>query len=67
MNYVNAGVISPDEVRGALKEDENSGYNTLSEEMEGESVENDPFVDLIGGSENSQNPFNADEWKEGDP
>lgn len=59
MNYVNAGVISPDEVRGALKEDENSGYNTLSEEMEGEPVENDPFADLIGGSENSQNPFKS--------
>lgn len=67
MNYVNAGVISPDEVRGALKEDENSGYNTLSEEMEGEPVENDPFADLIGGSETPQSPFNADEWKEGDP
>ena len=61
MNYVNAGVISPDEVRGALKEDENSGYNTLSEEMEGEPVENDPFVDLIGGSETPQSPFNSDE------
>lgn len=59
MNYVNAGVISPDEVRGALKEDENSGYNTLSEEMEGEPVENDPFADLLGGSENSQNPFKS--------
>lgn len=67
MNYVNAGVISPDEVRGALKEDENSGYNTLSEEMEGEPVENDPFADLIGGSSSEQNPFNTDEWKEGDP
>ena len=61
MNYVNAGVISPDEVRGALKEDENSGYNTLSEEMEGEPVENDPFADLIGGSETPQSPFNSDE------
>ena len=52
MNYINAGVISPDEVRGVLREDVNSGYNTLSEEMEGEgeNEENDPFADLIGGS-----------------
>ena len=50
MNYVNAGVISPDEVRSVLREDINSGYNTLSEEMEGEPVENDPFADLLGGS-----------------
>ena len=47
MNYVNAGVISPDEVRSVLREDINSGYNTLSEEMEGEPIENDPFADLI--------------------
>ena len=67
MNYINAGVISPDEVRSVLREDVNSGYNTLAEEMEGESVENDPFVDLIGGSENSQNPFSSDKWEEGDP
>lgn len=64
MNYVNAGVISPDEVRSVLREDINSGYNTLSEEMEGEPLENDPFADLIGGSETTQSPFNSDEWEE---
>lgn len=64
MNYVNAGVISPDEVRSVLREDVNSGYNTLSEEMEGEPIENDPFADLIGGGENSQSPFSGDEWEE---
>lgn len=64
MNYVNAGVISPDEVRSVLREDINSGYNTLSEEMEGEPVENDPFADLIGSSSNEQNPFSGDEWEE---
>lgn len=67
MNYVNAGVISPDEVRSVLREDINSGYNTLSEEMEGEPIETDPFSDLMGGGENSTNFFNSDEWKEGDP
>lgn len=69
MNYINAGVISPDEVRSVLREDVNSGYNTLAEEMEGEgeNEENDPFADLIGGGENSQNPFSSDKWEEGDP
>ncbi len=67
MNYINAGVISPDEVRSVLREDVNSGYNTLSEEMEGEPVENDPFADLLGGSSNEQNPFSSDKWEEGDP
>lgn len=62
MNYINAGVISPDEVRSVLREDVNSGYNTLSEEMEGEgeNEENDPFADLLGGSETPQNPFSMD-------
>lgn len=64
MNYVNAGVISPDEVRSVLREDINSGYNTLSEEMEGEPLGNDPFADLIGGSETTQSPFSSDEWEE---
>lgn len=64
MNYVNAGVISPDEVRSVLREDINSGYNTLSEEMEGEPIETDPFSDLIGGSEIAQSPFSGDEWEE---
>ena len=69
MNYINAGVISPDEVRSVLREDVNSGYNTLSEEMEGEgeNEENDPFADLLGGSETPQNPFSSDKWEEGDP
>ena len=69
MNYINAGVISPDEVRSVLREDVNSGYNTLAEEMEGEgeNEENDPVADLLGGSETPQNPFSSDEWKEGDP
>lgn len=61
MNYVQAGVVSPDEVRKGLREDVNSGFNTLTEEMEGES---DPFKDIFGGGENSQSPFSLDEWNE---
>lgn len=66
MNYIQAGVISPDEARSVIREDINSGYNTLSEEMEGEGVneEQDPFADLMGGGSNEQNPFNGDEWEE---
>ncbi|MCD7879752.1 MAG: DUF1073 domain-containing protein [Candidatus Gastranaerophilales bacterium] len=61
MNYIQAGVVSPDEVRGVLREDVNSGYNALSEEME--ETEN-PFNDF-GGSSNEQNPFKSlDEWNE---
>lgn len=64
--YVNAGVVSAEEVRGILREDERSGYNALAEEMEGEGLpeEGDPFGDLEGGSENAQAPFSMDEWKE---
>lgn len=64
MNYIQAGVVSPDEVRGVIRADEKSGYNALAEEMEGEGLEADPFGDIDGGSENSQNPFNQDEWEE---
>lgn len=71
VNYINAGVISAEEVREVLREDENSGYNTLSEEMEGEGLENDPFNDIDGGSSNEQDPFSMDtlcldEWHEED-
>lgn len=70
LNYINAGSISPDEVRNILREDINSGYNTLSEEMEGEGMnemgeEPDPFDDLLGDSENPQAPFSVkDAWEE---
>lgn len=65
--YINAGVVSPEEVRGILRADEKSGYNALAEVMEGEPFEGeeDPFGDF-GGGENSQTPFNVDEWKESD-
>lgn len=64
--YINAGVVSAEEIRGVLREDEKSGYNALSEEMEGEGLpeEGDPFGDFEGGSENTQDPFSMDEWKE---
>lgn len=67
-SYVNAGVVSPEEVRNVLRQDEKSGYNVLAEEMEGEPLGagmNDPFSDF-GGSENQQGPFSVDEWKEED-
>lgn len=38
--YVNAGVITGDEVRERLKEDEDSGFNTLSDEI---PEDNEPF------------------------
>lgn len=64
MNYINAGVVSPDEVRGVIRADEKSGYNALAEEMEGEGIESDPFGDIDGGSETEQIPFSQDEWEE---
>jgi hypothetical protein len=55
--YINAGVVSSQEVRDFLREDETSGYNTLEEGVnEGISEEN-PFEDIEGGSETSQTPF----------
>ena len=54
LNYIQAGVISPEEVRGVLREDINSGYNALTEEIE--EQEQDPF-EGIGGSGNSAKPF----------
>lgn len=57
MNYIQAGVISPDEVRDVIRSDVNSGYNALAEEMEGEGAEEDIFGEPDGGSENTQSPF----------
>lgn len=63
MNYINAGVVSPEEVRDVIRADEKSGYDSLSEEMEGSPAEGeDPFSDLLGGSENPQNPFRSGSW-----
>ena len=61
--YVNAGVITGDEVRERLKEDEDSGFNTLSDEI---PEDNEPFdfgeePTNNGGSSNEQNPFSMDE------
>lgn len=63
--YIDSGVISPEEVRDSLRNDAKSGYNALTEEMQGDPAENDdPFGDLLGGSETPQNPFSGDEWEE---
>lgn len=58
MNYVQAGVISPDEVRSVLREDVDSGYNTLSEEGAVVNNEETEFPDF--GSFNIN-----DAWEEG--
>lgn len=59
-------MIAPDEERTVLREDANSGYNALAEEMPEGLQESDPFADLIGSSENSQAPFSMDDWNESD-
>ena len=67
--YVNAGVVSPEEIRNVLREDENSGYNVLSEEMEGEPIGTgeEDLLGSLGGSETPQSPFSAqDDWEEED-
>ncbi len=59
--YVNAGVITGDEVRERLKEDEDSGFNTLSDEI---PEDNEPFdfgEEQEGNGETLQNPFSMDE------
>lgn len=65
--YVNAGVITGDEVRERLKEDEDSGFNTLSDEI---PEDNEPFdfgEEQEGNGETLQNPFSMDkEWNESD-
>ncbi|MCR5261303.1 MAG: hypothetical protein K6C94_05640 [Candidatus Gastranaerophilales bacterium] len=53
--YINAGVLAPDEVRQVLRENENSGYSALEEEM----PDSEDFE--FGGSETSQSPFSEDE------
>ncbi len=55
--YVNAGVLSPDEIRTVLREDETSGYNALKGEIDEpfDNEENDPFNDNEGGE-------SLDEW-----
>lgn len=62
--YVQAGVISPDEVRDNLIKDPNSGFNDITGELEDDedfSLTDEPD----GGSSNEQNPFSMDEdWKE---
>ena len=67
--YIQAGVLAPEEVRGVLRQDENSGYDTLEEEMQGsepdvfgeETLSQGEGEQLnrneMGGSETSQAPF----------
>ena len=65
--YVQAGVISPDEVRDNLIKDPNSGFNDITGELE-EGEEFSFSDEPDGGSSNEQNPFKSkDQWEEGDP
>lgn len=58
--YIQAGVISPDEVRDTLIKDPNSGYNDITGELE--DNEDFSFADEPdGGSSNEQDPFTTDE------
>ncbi len=63
MNYIQAGVVSPDEVRGVLREDVNSGYNALSEEIE--ETEN-PFGNITEENENIKSETNETENQSGE-
>lgn len=60
---VQAGAISPDELRQKLINDENSGYNGLDDEEPEEEPIN---LEDNGGSSTEQNPFSMDddtEWR----
>ena len=57
--YIQAGIISADEARAKLREDETSPYNALEEEMP--ETEGDLFGEE-GGSLTKQSPFSLDEW-----
>lgn len=66
--YIQAGVISPDEVRDTLIKDPNSGYNDITGELEDD--ENFSFADeeQEGNGNTQQDPFRSqDKWEEGDP
>ena len=64
--YVQAGVLSPDEVRDKLIKDPDSGFNDIHGEIEEEPL--DFESEFGGGSETSQIPFSedAEEWNESD-
>ena len=60
---VNAGVISPDEVRNKLIKNPDSGFNDITDEL---PEDDEPFnfgeePTDNGGSENPQDPFSMDE------
>lgn len=62
--YVQAGIISPDEVRDNLIKDPNSGFNDITGDLE---EEEEFTLEEEGGSETPQIPFSMDdEWKESD-
>lgn len=66
--YVQAGVISPDEVRDNLIKDPNSGFNDITGELEEDDTFSFGEEEPEGNGNTSQNPFKSiDQWEEGDP
>ncbi|MBR2526582.1 DUF1073 domain-containing protein [bacterium] len=61
--YIDAGILTQDEVRDNLIKSPNSDYADISNDIDEEYPEEEQ-----GGSETSQSPFKSqDKWEEGDP
>jgi len=60
--YIQAGVISPDEVRDALIKDPNSGYNDITGELEEDEDFSFGEEEPEGNGNTLQNPFSEDEF-----
>ena len=65
MNYVNAGAVSPDEIRNILREDTNSAFNALEGDAPNDPIDFDPDNDPDNDSFND-NAATDDEWNETD-
>ena len=63
--YVQAGVISPDEVRDNLIKDPNSGFNDITGELEEDDTFNFGEEEPEGNGNTSQGPFSMDDddWR----
>ncbi len=64
--YISAGVVSAEEVRNALRQDENSGFNALSEEMEAEEDLSGLFGEEEEQPEEPKDEPALDAWQETD-
>lgn len=73
--YINAGILSTEEVREELKADETSGYNNLSDEVP-EDFNEEEYLNSVKGEENKPEVPTVEEkvkavdsdpdWKEGE-